>query len=96
MVVGIGGDSVHRLQRFGDSRKLAVPLVSDPSGTVARLYDVRRRFGLGTSRVTYVIDREGVIRDAHHNELSPSGHARRALRRVEALPPAGTTRGAPG
>ncbi len=96
MVVGISRDSVQRLRRFGESRKVAVPLVSNPSGTVARLYDVRRRFGLGASRATYVIDREGVIRDAHHNELSLSGPARRALRRVEALPPAGTTRGAPG
>ena len=96
MVVGISTGSGKRLQGFGESRKVAFPLVSNPSGTVARLDDGRRRFGLGTSSATHVIDREGVIRDAHHNELSLSGHTRRALRRVEALPPAGTTRGAPG
>ncbi len=85
MIVGISTDSVQRLQRFGESNDVTFPLVSDPKGNVARAYDVRRRFGLGTSRVTYVIDREGVIRDVYHNELLTSGHARRALQRVNAV-----------
>ena len=63
--------------------KIDFPLGSDTSGRVARLYDVRRRFGLGNSRITYVIDDKGIIRDAHHNELSMSSHSRRALLTVK-------------
>ena len=85
MTVGASTDSVERLQRFGESEGGTFPLVSDSRGNVARLYDVRRRFGLGTSRATYVIDRDGLIRDVHHNELSMSRHARRALSMVKAL-----------
>ena len=84
-MVGISTDSVERLQRFGESQRVSFPLISDSQGNVVRLYDVRRRFGLGTSRTTYVIDSKGMIRDIHHNELSMSRHARRALSWVKAL-----------
>ena len=85
MIVGISTDSAERLQKFGESQSVSFPLVSDSEGKVVRLYDVRRRFGLGTSRATYVTDGEGVIRDAHHNELSISRHANRALSLVKTL-----------
>ncbi|MYC29793.1 MAG: hypothetical protein F4X65_06865 [Chloroflexi bacterium] len=52
---------------------------------MSRLYDVRRWLGLGTSRVTYVIDAEGIIRDAFHHELSTSSHVERALNVLEAV-----------
>ena len=96
MIVGISTDSVERLQRFGEVQDVTFPLVSDSTASVARLYDVRRRFGLGTSRVTYVIDGEGLVRDIYHNELSTPGHARRALRRVKAALQAGKLDDDPG
>ena len=83
LIVGVSADSVERLQRFGASLDAKFPLVSDPGGNIARLYEVRRRFGLGTSRVTYLIDKDGLIRDVHHSELFTAGHARRALATVE-------------
>jgi peroxiredoxin Q/BCP len=76
---------VARLKRFAADNSIPFDLGSDSSGKVRRLYDVRRRFGLGTSRFTYVIDSQGIIRDVYHNELSMSSHARRALRVVEDL-----------
>ena len=96
VIVGISTDSVERLQRFGEAQDVTFPLVSDSTASVARLYDVRRRFGLGTSRVTYVIDREGLVRDVHHNELSTSGHARRSLRRLKVVLQAGKLDDGPG
>ena len=60
-------------------------MASDSAGKVRRLYDVRRRFGLGTSRFTYVIDTQGIIRDVYHNEFSMTSHATRALRVVKEL-----------
>ncbi len=85
VIVGISTDSTERLQRFGESQDVSFPLVSDSEGRVERLYDLRRRLGLGASRATIVIDSEGVIRDVHHGELSMSRHAHRALRWVETL-----------
>ena len=85
VVIGISTDSVDRLTRFGDSVGAPYGLGSDAGGSVRRLYDVERRFGLGTSRVTYVIDADGVIRGVLHNEVMISRHARFALRTLEDL-----------
>ena len=80
VVVGISTDSVDRSERFGDSLGIPYELGSDATGEVRRLYDVRRRFGLGTSRVTYVIDARGIIRGAFHNEFRVTSHVQYALK----------------
>lgn len=85
VTVGISTDGVERQRQFGESYGARFPLLSDQDGEIVRLYDVRRWFGLGTMKVTYVIDQEGMIRDARHSELSTKGHSRRALERVMAL-----------
>ena len=86
LIVGISADKEKRLRRMARFCSIGFPLASDPYGRVARLYDVRRRFGLGNSRITYIIDDQGVIRDAYHNEVSMSSHWRRALRTVSIAP----------
>ena len=85
IVIGISTDGVERVKRFGESVGTPFELGSDKAGKIRRLYDVRRRFGLGTSRVTYVIDRDGVIRDTFHNEIVMGGHVLSALRTLESL-----------
>lgn len=74
-----------RLKKFAADNCLPFDLGSDSGGKIRRLYDVQRRFGLGTSRFTYVIDARGIIRDVYHNEFSMTSHAKRALRVVEEL-----------
>ena len=85
VVIGISTDSVDRLKRFGDEVETPFGLGSDAAGEIRRLYDVQRRFGLGTSRVTYVIDGDGIIRDVFHNEVVMSSHVQNALRKLESL-----------
>ena len=88
IVLGISTDGLDRLRRFGDATGAPFGLASDKGGKIRRLYDVRRRFGLGmlaTSRVTYVIDGDGVIRGAFHDELRMSNHVQNALRTLEDL-----------
>lgn len=85
VVIGISTDGVDRAKRFGESVGTPFELGSDKAGQIRRLYDVRRRFGLGTSRVTYVIDRHGVIRDAFHNEIVMGDHVLSALRTLDDL-----------
>ena len=46
---------------------------------------MRRRLNLGTSRITYVIDKRGVIRYVGHNEVSMRTHIREALTVLDAL-----------
>ena len=83
VVIGISTDSVERMREFGDHTGAPFALGSDASGEIRRLYDVQRRFGLGTSRVTYVIDAEGAIRGVFHNEFQMGSHVQNALRALE-------------
>ncbi len=46
---------------------------------------MRRRLGLGTSRITYVIDKGGTIRFVGHNEVSMGAHIADALKVLDAL-----------
>ena len=85
IVVGVSTDNADTLRRFRDAFVLPFDLVTDSSGKIRRLYDVRRRFGLGTSRVTYVIDKQGIIRGAFHNEVSMSRHIDNTLDTLAAI-----------
>ena len=85
IVVGISTDAVETVRRFGDACRTPFGLGSDAAGEVRRLYDVERRLGLGTSRVTYVIDAAGVIRGVFHNEILIANHVQNALRTLEDL-----------
>ncbi len=84
-VIGISGDSIDRMKRFGEATGTQFGLGSDESAEVRRLYDVQRRFGLGTSRITYVIDRSGTIRGVFHDEIRMATHVRNALQTLEEL-----------
>ena len=85
VVLGISGDDADTLKRFGQSCGVPFNLAADPGHAVARAYDTRRRFNLGTSRVTYVIDKQGVVRAAFHSEVSMDSHTVKALEALSAL-----------
>ena len=80
IVVGVSTASTDVARRFGKACGAPFGLVSDASGEIRRLYDVERRLGMGTSRVTYVIDVDGVIKGVFHNEILLSSHVRNTLR----------------
>ncbi len=84
-MVGISPDDVRTLERFAASCAVPFRLGSDTDHSIARAYDVRRRLNLGTSRITYVIDKVGVVRDAHHSETSMGSHIHNAVRVLEQL-----------
>lgn len=83
--MGVCTAGVNWVRRFAEHCGVDFPLASDKSGEVSRLYDVRRWLGLGSSRVTYVIDANGIIRDAFHHEFSTSSHVERALEVLAAV-----------
>jgi thioredoxin-dependent peroxiredoxin len=80
--VGISRDSVERQREFSDKHAFDYPLLSDPDGTVADLFGVRRRLPLGPmsmKRMTFVIDTDRRVVAVIHSELSMEQHADRAL-----------------
>ena len=83
MLVGISPDPVETQVRFRDSLGLPFHFISDVDKTIIRRYDVQRRFRLGTSRVTYVVNMEGAIRGVRHNEVNMGSHVKEVLALVQ-------------
>jgi peroxiredoxin Q/BCP len=78
-VIGISSDSVESHRRFAAKHDLSFPLLSDEGGNIRRLYEVPKTFGLFPGRVTYVIDKEGVVRHVFASQLSVQRHVQEAL-----------------
>lgn len=85
-VIGVSTDSIESHQKFATKKELPFTLLSDPGGKVHKLYDVSPTlFGLLPGRVTYVIDKHGVIKNAFQSQLNINRHVNEALKVVQSL-----------
>lgn len=79
-VIGISADSAESHASFASHHRLQMTLLSDPGGKVASSYGVNKSlFGLLPGRVTFVIDREGVVRHVFNSQIRATTHVREAL-----------------
>jgi peroxiredoxin Q/BCP len=78
-VIGISSDSVESHRSFAVKYDLSFPLLSDEGGSIRRLYGVPKTFGLFPGRVTYVIDKEDVVRHVFASQLGAERHVQEAL-----------------
>ena len=84
-VIGISGDSDRSHQGFANRFGLAYPLVSDSDGALRKLYGVPKTLGIFPGRVTYVIDRNGLIRSMISSQMEPWKHIAEALKTLKSL-----------
>ncbi len=85
-VFGISSDDVASHKRFADRHKLNYRLLADVGGKVREQLGVPRSFfGLKDGRVTYVIDKQGVVRMAHAAPLSAQAHVDQAIGIIKSL-----------
>jgi thioredoxin-dependent peroxiredoxin len=82
-VIGISSDSVESHEGFAAKHHLPYALLSDVGGKVRRLYGVPNTFGLFPGRVTYVIDRDGVVRHVFSSQVGVEDHVEEALRALQ-------------
>lgn len=73
-VAGISPQDVASHVRFRERYHLPFMLLSDPQKSVARLYDVDGPFGARVRRATYLVGKDGIIRDAVLADLRVSRH----------------------
>jgi thioredoxin-dependent peroxiredoxin len=87
-VIGVSVDSDESHRGFADRHRLTFPLVADPGRTLARAYGatggLRDLLGV-TSRVTYVIDKQGTIAGVFDSQLRASKHLDGVKRTIQAL-----------
>ena len=84
-VIGVSSDSVSSHDAFAKKHRLPMTLLSDPGGKVRDQYGVKSTLGLFPGRVTYVIDKEGVVQHAFSSQLRFSKHVDEALEVVKRL-----------
>jgi thioredoxin-dependent peroxiredoxin len=78
-VVGISGDSSDSHDEFERSHRLPFVLLSDTGNKVRNLFGVPRKFGIIPGRVTYVIDKNGIVRYIFNSMTKPLEHVKNAL-----------------
>jgi thioredoxin-dependent peroxiredoxin len=84
-VLGISSDSQASHQGFAAQYRLPFPLLSDEGGAVRKRYGVPATLGLLPGRVTYVIDKQGVIRHIFNSQLNIERHIAEALAGLRAI-----------
>jgi thioredoxin-dependent peroxiredoxin len=77
VVVGVSTDDLATQEKFAGAHRLQFPLLGDDDRTIAKAYGAIGLLGsvLGvTKRVTYVIDKQGILRGVFRHELAVDRH----------------------
>lgn len=90
VIIGVSKDSIASHKKFRDKYDLTVDLGSDPEMDTIQTYGVwveKSMYGrkyMGIERATFLIDGEGVVRQAWR-KVKVTGHANAVLKAVKAL-----------
>ena len=79
-VIGVSSDTEASHQKFATKYKLPFTLVADSGGGVRKRYGVPATLpGILPGRMTFVIDRDGVVRHVFNSQLQATKHVDEAL-----------------
>lgn len=84
-VIGVSSDSADSHQRFAARYHLPFLLLSDEKGAARKLYGVPTTMGILPGRVTYVIDKEGIVRHIFNDMFNSPKHITEALRVIQSV-----------
>jgi thioredoxin-dependent peroxiredoxin len=84
-VIGVSSDSEAKHAGFAERYSLPFTLLSDRGGKVRKLYGVQPVLGLVPGRVTYVIDKTGMVRNIFASMTNIGEHVSQALEMVRKL-----------
>lgn len=84
-VIGVSSDSETSHQKFASKHRLPFLLLSDEKGSLRKLYGVPTTMGILPGRVTYVIDKQGIVRHIFSDMFNAPKHIAEALRVVQSM-----------
>ena len=79
VVIGVSSDTAARHQAFAAQHQLQFLLVDDHDGSIRKTFGVPKTMGFMPGRVTYVIDKNGIVRRMFSSQLSAKKHVEEAL-----------------
>jgi thioredoxin-dependent peroxiredoxin len=78
-VIGVSSDSTETHDRWSEKLKIPFVLLSDTGGELRKAYGVPSTLGLIPGRVTYVIDKQGVVRHVFNSLMQATQHIDEAM-----------------
>jgi len=84
-VLGVSSDTLESHKSFATHHGLPFLLLSDEDGKVRKLYGVPSTMGIIPGRVTYIIDKKGVVRHVFSSQFQPEQHIEEALKILKEL-----------
>src|SRR5438445_3644752 len=84
-VIGISNDNLKSHEAFASEHKLPFVLLSYPDGSVRKSYGVKKTFGLVPGRVSFVIDKNGMVRHVFSSQSRATAHVGEALAVLKSL-----------
>jgi thioredoxin-dependent peroxiredoxin len=85
VVIGVSSDSTESHQAFASGHRLPFVLLADAEGSLRKAFGVPKTLGIMPGRVTYVIDKDGVVRHVFSSQVSADRHVTEALGVVRQL-----------
>lgn len=86
MIIGISAQSVESHLAFAQKHRLNYLLLSDTGNKVRNLFGVPSNlFGLIPGRVTYIVDKKGVVVYLFNSQMSAEKHVDEALRILQSM-----------
>lgn len=85
-VIGISGQDEGSKEKFTKKHQLPFILLADKGNQVRKRFGVPKAFLLIPGRVTYVVDKQGVVRDVFKSLFGHEEHVKNALNVIQGLP----------
>ena len=85
-VIGVSADSVESHKSFAEHHNLPFTLLSDLDNNVRKLYGATSTLGMIPGRVTFIIDKKGMVHHVFSSQLQPEKHieeAREVLKKLD-------------
>ena len=84
-VIGVSSDAEASHEKFAAKYRLPFVLLADKGGAVRRQYGVPATLGLLPGRVTFVIDKQGIVRHVFNSQFQATRHVQEAIAALRAM-----------
>ena len=84
-VIGISSDSEASHDAFAKKHQLPFILLSDRDGLTKKAFGVKKALGIMPGRVTFLVDKKGIVRHVFSSQTNMNAHVDEALRVLKTL-----------
>jgi len=84
-MVGVSADSMAKQKAFAAEKNLTYPILSDEDGKIRKLYGIGKFLIWPSTRTTFVMDKNGIVRAVLEASMNYGAHAKFAQKQLDKL-----------